>query len=87
MANDNARRFFEQLRQMGLAFSAHAFPDHHAFSQRDVTFPDADAVLMTEKDAVKCRKFAAECHWALRVDAEVDAVLGERVLQKLGRRA
>jgi len=83
----NPRRFFEQLRQMGIAFSAHAFPDHHAFTQHDVTFPDADFVLMTEKDAVKCRKFAAECHWALRVDAEVDGALGERVLQKLGRRA
>ena len=83
----NPRRFFEQLRQMGIAFSAHAFPDHHAFLQRDITFADADAVLMTEKDAVKCRKFAAECHWALRVDAEVDPALGERVLQKLGRRA
>lgn len=82
----NPRRFFEQLHQMGIAFSAHAFPDHHAFTQRDVTFAGADAVLMTEKDAVKCRKFAAECHWALRVDAEVDTALGERVLQKLGRR-
>lgn len=83
----NPRRFFDELRQMGISFSAHAYRDHHAFTQRDITFPDADFVLMTEKDAVKCRKFAAECHWALRVDAKVDAALGERVLQKLGRHA
>lgn len=77
------RRFFLQLQGMGLDFTAHAFPDHHPFSASDLAFAGAEAVLMTEKDAVKCRAYADEHHWALRVDAQVDPALGERVLRKL----
>ncbi len=80
----NPQRYFQQLRGLGLEFTAHPFPDHHAFSAGDLAFPGADAVLMTEKDAVKCRRFAAETHWVLAVDAETDPRLGDLVLQKLG---
>jgi tetraacyldisaccharide-1-P 4'-kinase len=38
---------------------------------------------MTEKDAVKCRRFAAEAHWELAVDAVPDSALGDLVLRKL----
>ena len=51
-------RFFGQLRDDGIAGQTHAFPDHHAFTSSDVAFPAAQAILMTEKDAVKCRAFA-----------------------------
>jgi tetraacyldisaccharide 4'-kinase len=78
------QRFFSQLQAMGLEFTAHAFPDHHAYRASDLRFTGADAVLMTEKDAVKCRHHADERHWALRVDAQVDPALGELVLRKLG---
>ena len=78
------QRFFGQLQALGLDFTAHAFPDHHAYRASDLEFAGADAVLMTEKDAVKCRHHADERHWALRVDAQVDPALGELVLRKLG---
>jgi tetraacyldisaccharide 4'-kinase len=77
------QRFFQQLQAMGLDFTAHAFPDHHAYRASDLEFAGAEAVLMTEKDAVKCRHHADERHWALRVDAQVDPALGELVLRKL----
>ncbi|MDH5535051.1 MAG: tetraacyldisaccharide 4'-kinase [Betaproteobacteria bacterium] len=83
----NPQRFFELLQRMGLTFAAHPFPDHHAFQAADIQFPGADFVVMTEKDAVKCRQFATEQHWVLRVDAELDAALGDRILKKLERRA
>ena len=38
---------------------------------------------MTEKDAVKCRRFADELHWELPVDAVPDPALGDLVLRKL----
>lgn len=79
----NPQRFFTQLQRLGLAFTAHPFPDHHAYRATDLAFPDADFVIMTEKDAVKCRSFAAELHWVLRVDAEIDTAFGELVLAKL----
>ncbi|MEN8821421.1 MAG: tetraacyldisaccharide 4'-kinase [Abyssibacter sp.] len=51
-------RFFDALRQAGLQVQAHAFPDHHAFCAEDLAFGDGRPVLMTSKDAVKCRAFA-----------------------------
>jgi len=74
-------RFFAELSRMGLAFEAHPFPDHHAFKPSDLEFPDCDLVLMTEKDAVKCRRFGRRDLVALRVEAEVDPALAELILK------
>ena len=48
-------RFFEQIRGSGLQVIEHAFPDHHQYTHEDIDFTDGLPVLMTEKDAVKCR--------------------------------
>lgn len=79
----NPARFFAHLEALGLTFEAHAFPDHYGYTPADLAFEGADAVVMTEKDAVKCASFAHETHWALRVDAVPDPELGELVLRKL----
>jgi len=79
----NPDRFFTQLSRMGLAFTAHPFPDHHAFRVEDLGFADCDLVLMTEKDAVKCRRFGRRDLIALRVDAEVDPALTELILKRI----
>jgi tetraacyldisaccharide 4'-kinase len=76
-------RFFSHLRALGVEFTAHPLPDHHPFTASDLAFAGADAVLMTEKDAVKCRRFAAASLWELAVDAVPDPGLGERVLEKM----
>lgn len=81
----NPGRFFEQLQGMGLEFTPHSFPDHHPFTASDLVFVGADAIVMTEKDAVKCQRFAPETCWALAVDAVPDAGLDELVLRKLVR--
>jgi len=78
------QRFFASLRAQGIAAVEHAFPDHHAFTPRDVDFPDATAILMTQKDAVKCRRFADDRFWFLPVRATVDAALVDLVLEKIG---
>jgi tetraacyldisaccharide 4'-kinase len=80
------QRFFRHLRAMGLEFTAHAFPDHHPFAASDLEFAGAEAVLMTEKDAVKCRSFAGESHWELPVAAVPDSALADLVLRKLETR-
>ncbi len=79
----NPPRFFAGLRGLGLEFDEHAFPDHHPFRAADLAFAGVDAVLMTEKDAVKCAAFAAANWWMLAVDAQVDSALGEKILEKL----
>ena len=79
----NPQRFFEHLRGLGLTFEAHAFADHCAYRPQDLSYADADALLMTEKDAVKCAGFADERYWALAVDAVLAPGCGEMVVQKL----
>ncbi len=79
----NPRRFFDLLRGSGLDFEAHAFPDHCAYRAQDLDYADADAILMTEKDAVKCAGFADERFWVLAVEAVLAPGFGELILQKL----
>lgn len=76
-------RFFQLLRRLGIDFAAHVFPDHHAYAASDLSFADAEYVLMTEKDAVKCGNFAHERHWVLPVSAEPDSAFGKLVLGAL----
>lgn len=79
----NPDRFFRQLREMGIEITAHAFPDHHAFSVSDLAFAGTDPVVMTEKDAVKCQRISSDRWWALAVDAAPDPDLEKLVLRKL----
>lgn len=78
----NPARFFAHLATLGMQFDGRAFPDHHVFTNEDLP-SEADAIVMTEKDAVKFAAFASEKHWALRIDAAPDPALGELVLQKI----
>lgn len=82
-------RFFLQLRAAGLELITHAFPDHHRYRREQLTFGDGLPVLMTEKDAVKCRSFGLIDAWYLPVAAsfppEEDRALRERLRQVLAQ--
>ena len=67
----NPARFFAQLREAGIEPIEHAFPDHHPFAAADLAFGDQLDVLMTSKDAVKCRAFAGPRHWHVPVRAQL----------------
>jgi tetraacyldisaccharide 4'-kinase len=62
-------RFFDSLRGYGILPIEHAFPDHHAFAPTDFNFGDDLPVLMTDKDAIKCRRFAQPGWWRVPVRA------------------
>ena len=48
----------------------HIFPDHHVFSTADFQGMDPSLpILMTEKDAVKCKNLGLLNAWFLSVDA------------------
>jgi tetraacyldisaccharide 4'-kinase len=68
----NPERFFAMLRGLGLTVDPLRFPDHHAYAAAEIDPPGDRPVLMTEKDAVKCRAFASPRHWVVPVDAELD---------------
>jgi tetraacyldisaccharide 4'-kinase len=67
----NPPRFFESLQALGFVIIPHAFADHHAYVVADLDFAGTAPVIMTAKDAVKCRQFASEHWWALEVAAEL----------------
>lgn len=69
----NPQRFYNVLREAGLELIVHSYPDHHAYTKSDICFNDDLPVLMTEKDAVKCKTYADERHWYLPVDAVLNA--------------
>lgn len=77
------RRFFDRLRVMGLSFVEHAFADHHHYGAEDLAL-SGDAILTTEKDAVKLARLALVLPvWVLPVTAEVSPDLAAFVLEKL----
>jgi tetraacyldisaccharide 4'-kinase len=82
----NPDRFFIDLRNQGLNITDHAYPDHYAYMAKDIEFGDTNPVLMTEKDAVKCRRYADDRHWYVPVEAELDKQFGPRLLAILEKR-
>ncbi len=77
------QRYFRHLQSLGIPFTPHAFPDHHPYSAADLAFANCDAILLTEKDAVKCTAFADSRYWVLRVDARIDSSLCDLILRKI----
>jgi tetraacyldisaccharide 4'-kinase len=64
-------RFFVALRGQGIDVVPHPFPDHHAFRARDLQFSESLPLLMTEKDAIKCGRFAAPERYFVPVEARL----------------
>jgi tetraacyldisaccharide 4'-kinase len=78
------KRFFLQLARFGVKLVPHPFPDHHPFRAEDLEFGDSAPVVMTEKDAVKCKRFAQARHWVFPVRASLDPAFGRWLQEKLG---
>jgi tetraacyldisaccharide 4'-kinase len=66
----NPQRFFNTLEGLHWRPVRHAFADHAPYSAEVLNFSPALPVVMTEKDAVKCRAFAAPDWWYLAVDGQ-----------------
>lgn len=81
-------RFFRTLTDLGLAFTAHPFPDHHAYAAEELSFPEGEVTLMTEKDGVKCARLNLGEAWVLPVEAHLPPELIDVLLETLnGRKA
>ncbi|QYJ87563.1 tetraacyldisaccharide 4'-kinase [Shewanella mesophila] len=81
----NPQRFFNTLKQMDIHVDKqHAFDDHQAFLLEDIiAIAGEHQVLMTEKDAVKCREFAKQNWWYLPVDAKIDSRFEQQLIAQL----
>ncbi|MGH8190671.1 MAG: tetraacyldisaccharide 4'-kinase [Rhodanobacteraceae bacterium] len=79
------QRFFDALRGRGIDATEHAFPDHHRYTLGELAFGDGLPVLMTEKDAIKCRGFAHANWWAVPAIAELPAAFFDAVAARIGK--
>jgi tetraacyldisaccharide 4'-kinase len=81
----NPQRFFRDLRGLGIDVIEHAFSDHHPFVAADLTFDDELPVLMTEKDAVRCRSLAHARLWYVPVTVRFDHEQARELLNRVVR--
>ena len=81
----NPQRFFDLLDSAGLDVVPHPLEDHAELMPDDLAFGDANAVLITEKDAVKCEGFARDDVWCVAVDLKFDADQTARLVRLLMR--
>ena len=79
-------RFFRAIEDHGVTIVRHPFADHHPFREAEIRFADDAPVLMTEKDAVKCERFADARHWCVPVEAVLSSVLEARLVASLRER-
>jgi len=79
-------RFFDALRAFGIEVVEHAFADHHRYAAGDLDFGDGLPVLMTEKDAVKCRAFVRPDWWSVPVTGELPDAFFDAVAMRLANR-
>ncbi|MCL2899996.1 tetraacyldisaccharide 4'-kinase [Brenneria tiliae] len=81
------QRFFATLRDAGVTISREvAFADHQGYrleQLQPLTDDERQPLLMTEKDAVKCRAFARRNWWYLPVDATLAEPAAARLLDRL----
>ncbi|MGV6989432.1 tetraacyldisaccharide 4'-kinase [Testudinibacter sp. P80/BLE/0925] len=74
----NPQRFFNMLNSLGLnVVKQKAFVDHAKLSPEKLNnlTKAEQSLFMTEKDAVKCHKFARENWWYVPVEAELEPTI------------
>ena len=79
----NPESFFSTLEGYGLEFKKVTYNDHYLFNKNDfIKYADYN-IVMTEKDAIKCQKFATKNFWVLPLETKVDERLFRNILKKV----
>jgi tetraacyldisaccharide 4'-kinase len=74
-------QFFDTLTEHGFELERHVYPDHHMYSAQELAGLSDKPVIMTEKDAVKCRQFDNRNYWYLKINALIPGQVLQRVVQ------
>jgi tetraacyldisaccharide 4'-kinase len=89
----NPARFFRSLREINIYAIEHVFADHHPYTLSDILFEDELPIVMTAKDAVKCKPLLQNSHlsdeqlnryWYLPVEAQLPDAFYQQVLKSVG---
>ena len=81
----NPQRFYSTLLEHNLKLIKNSFPDHYAFEASDLCFDVESIVIMTEKDAVKCKTLIGDAkqYWYLPVSATLTNDFDRALLDQL----
>ncbi|MYA67969.1 MAG: tetraacyldisaccharide 4'-kinase [Gammaproteobacteria bacterium] len=82
----NPERFYALMESLPYPLARIEFPDHHKFNEEDFAGERIDAhqpIVMTEKDAVKCRRFATANFWALRAEMKLPPEFVKALLKRI----
>ena len=81
----NPKRFFDTLEQQGFILRKTVeFEDHQKYSQTLISsISEGLPIIMTEKDAIKCKRFAKPDWWYLPVDAKLSSEFDKELLGRL----
>lgn len=80
----NPERFCKTLENLSLVPEIHAFADHANYNADSfAAFDRGEPLIMTEKDAIKCRGFARDNWWYLSVDAQLSEAFTAKLAEKL----
>ncbi|USD59379.1 tetraacyldisaccharide 4'-kinase [Vibrio sp. SCSIO 43140] len=81
-------RFFDTLEKLGASLAkTQGFADHQAFDAQKLAelSVGVDNVIMTEKDAVKCRSFSKDNWWYLPVSAQFTEQDSQQILLEINK--
>jgi tetraacyldisaccharide 4'-kinase len=81
---NHSQDFLDELKYLKLNIKSHSVINDYQFTKENIQCPpDAEIILMREKDAVKCLDFANEKFWVLHEEIAIDIGLREIILKKL----
>lgn len=78
----NPQRFFELLQELPYELSCFAFPDHSPLDREQLADAGVDfgkAIVMTEKDGIKCQPIAGPDWWVLEYTVELPPAFYEQL--------
>lgn len=75
--------FFDGVARLGVQGMPHAFQDHQIYTEAMLNFTPRLPILMTEKDAVKCKHFSNTDMWYLSQTAILPDFFKPALLQSL----
>ncbi len=79
----NPQRFYHTLSSLGVKYHPKPFKDHHKFELIDFVDMADKRIVMTEKDAVKCRALELGNAVYLSVEAEFDSSLLDQIYNRI----
>jgi tetraacyldisaccharide 4'-kinase len=82
----NPKRFYDLLDKLPYQIIPLEFPDHHQFLESDFQsgiFDEHQPIVMTEKDAIKCEKFAKNNFWYLQTQVRLQDSFLEEFTNKI----